>query len=482
MTVDQTHINLEMGFYCLNSEQSSGQCPDFEVRFCCNKKQVGTCDKKGYEWTSWLSRDTPADSGDWEMLHAFEPNEACANPTGAKVQDIGGDGGSDENYYLGLDGYFCLNDEQSNGQPCSDHAISFCCPTDEIKTCETIVCDDTEFCHETSDGPKCKCGDDDFNVDADDEDFIRDETGACMPLDPPVTQKVAGECVIEVGNCDTYGHEWSALMNTDDPWTDAGDFELLKNIQGICANPTGIRAVAPDTGNYGSWPVHIDIDIGFWCINGEQTVGGGCEDFQIQVCCPKFATGDCDAPGYSWTNFYDNDNPDGVGDWETRSDLMCGNPSAIQVITTDGSAFDDVIHMDTELGFWCINEENSDTCKDYQVSYCCPETQEGTCSAYGHAWTQYYDKDDPVDYGDIETIEKFSPNEMCDVPTGIRARENDGTTSDAFTRISIEEGFVCVNDAFNQCSDWEVSFCCPKWGAGDVTCDTKGEFMSAIER
>ena len=80
------------------------------------------------------------------------------------------------------------------------------------------------------------------------EGLIRDETGACMPLDPPVTQKVAGECVIEVGNCDTYGHEWTALMNTDDPWTDSGDFELLKNIQGICANPTGIRAVAPDTG------------------------------------------------------------------------------------------------------------------------------------------------------------------------------------------------------------------------------------------
>ena len=115
MTVDQTHINLEMGFYCLNSEQSSGQCPDFEVRFCCNKKQIGSCDKKGYEWTSWLSRDTPADSGDWEMLHAFEPNEACADPTGVKVQDIGGDGGSDENYYLGLDGYFCLNDEQARG-------------------------------------------------------------------------------------------------------------------------------------------------------------------------------------------------------------------------------------------------------------------------------------------------------------------------------------------------------------------------------
>ena len=71
---------------------------------------------------------------------------------------------------------------------------------------------------------------------------------------------------------------------------------------------------------------------------------------------------------------------------------------------------------------------------------------------------------------------------MCDVPTGIRARENDGTTSDAFTRISIEEGFVCVNDAFNQCSDWEVSFCCPKWGAGDVECDTKGTDLDIVSR
>ena len=79
---------------------------------------------------------------------------------------------------------------------------------------------------------------------------------------------------------------------------------------------------------------------------------------------------------------------DGQG---SRNSLIT-SPNPTKVITTDGSAFDDVIHLDTELGFWCINEENSDTCKDYQVSYCCPETQEGTCDAYGHAWTQYYDK------------------------------------------------------------------------------------------
>ena len=91
---DVTHIDLDIGFYCVNGEQDNGQCADFEVRYCCPKTQVGSCSTKGYEWTSWLSRDTAAGSGDWEMLHSFEPNQACSNPIGAKVTDIGGDGGS----------------------------------------------------------------------------------------------------------------------------------------------------------------------------------------------------------------------------------------------------------------------------------------------------------------------------------------------------------------------------------------------------
>ena len=44
----------------------------------------------------------------------------------------------------------------------------------------------------------------------------------------------------------------------------------------------------------------------------------------------------------------------------------------------------------------------------------------------------------------------------------------------AFTRISTQEGFVCQNDIFNTCSDYEVTWCCPKWGDGNLHCDIKG--------
>ena len=477
-----THVDLTLGFYCINEEQSTGQCGDFEVRYCCPKMQVGECDKKGYEWTTFLSRDTPSDTGDWELLSAFEPNEVCASPTGAKVQDIGGDGGSISNYYLGLDGYYCLNNEQASGELCSDMAISFCCPTDADETCETIQCGANEWCHETVDGPRCECGDDDFNIDWDTEDYVRGEDGECMPLVAPASQKVNDSCIIEVGHCDTFGHAWSDLINTDQPFTDDGDFEMLKNLNNLqgCSNPTGLRAIAADNTAYGSWPVHIDLNLGFWCLNSEQThVSGICQDFSIQVCCPETATGDCNQPGYNWTEFYDNDNPDGMGDWEARSDTMCEAPTAIQVQTKDGTAFNTFTHIDTNLGFWCLNEENQgiEACKDYEVSFCCPTTSVGECTAYGHAWTSYYDLDDPVDFGDVETLPNFSDDQVCEAPTAVRAREFNTTSliGDPFTRISVGEGFVCENDAFNTCSDWEVSFCCPKWGAGnDMHCETKG--------
>ena len=168
----------------------------------------------------------------------------------------------------------------------------------------------------------------------------------------PETQKVNNSCIIEVGHCNTYGHVWSDLINTDQPFTDDGDFEMLKNLNNLqgCANPTGLRAIANDNAAYGSWPVHIDLDLGFWCLNSEQTHASGiCQDFSIQVCCPEFATGSCDQPGYNWTEYYDNDNPDGMGDWEARSDSMCQSPTAVQVQAKDGGAFKTYTHIDNNL-------------------------------------------------------------------------------------------------------------------------------------
>jgi len=480
-SVEYTHIDTTIGFYCLNDEQSTGQCADFEVRYCCPKMQVGTCNVKGYEWTPYYNGDDATGTGDWEMLHNLEPNQACLNPMGAKVRDTqaGYYGTSDEVTHLTLEGFYCLNEEQPSGMPCADFEISFCCPTDETMTCETAEqewCADNEWCLETRDGPVCKCGDDDFSVDPDSDDYTKYEDGECLANTNPYPA-INGNYTIEYGSCTQYGHAWSSWFSVDTADAE-GDFEILSSFDAhtICPNPTGLRAQAVDTG-LGAWPVHADLDIGFWCVNSEQD-GGQCEDFSIQVCCPVFATGDCPT-GHNWTEWYNNDDNLESGDWEMRTDDMCAKPAALQVRTLDGSPLNNVIHMDNDVGFWCINEENMpEACADYQVSFCCPELDQGECTEYGHTWGSFLDADDPDGLGDFETLTTFTGYQVCDAPTGIIAQGINGTDSpDEMKRVSVSEGFVCVNDEFDTCSDFEVQWCCPKWGAsanGDDHCMLKG--------
>ena len=46
-----THISKELGFWCVDAEQQSGDhCVDYEVRFCCTKFVAGECDLENYEW------------------------------------------------------------------------------------------------------------------------------------------------------------------------------------------------------------------------------------------------------------------------------------------------------------------------------------------------------------------------------------------------------------------------------------------------
>ena len=74
----------------------------------------------------------------------------------------------------------------------------------------------------------------------------------------------------------------------------------------------------------------------------------------------------------------------------------------------------------------------------------------------------------------MEVKAAYSEFQVCDAPTGIIAQVYNGTESAAFTRISTQEGFVCQNDIFNTCADYEVTWCCPKWGHGNLHCDIKG--------
>lgn len=304
-------------------------------------------------------------------------------------------------------------------------------------------------------------------------DFVRYEDGECIANNETLTE-LNGTVTISRGSCDGFGMEWTALMSSDTP-DNAGDFEFFHNFDSLtsCANPTGIRASA--TAGAGTWPVHIDLTMGFWCVNSEQS-GGACADWSVEMCCPKSATGDCSAQGYQWSDWYNVDNPAESGDWELHSDDFCANPTAVQAQTLSGAPFDTTTHIDTNIGFWCINDENNGTCQDYRVSFCCPTTMEGQCSAYGHSWGSWLNVDTPAGPGDYEIKSSFSEFAVCDEPTGIEARKVNQSEADnmAFTRISTDEGFVCQNDIFNTCSDYEVTWCCPKWGHGNLHCDIKG--------
>ena len=473
-----THIDIDIGFYCINEEQANNElCAEFEVRYCCPKTQIGTCNQKGWEWTPWLDRDDPDGVGDLELIHAFEPNEVCMYPMGVKVKDIqaGERVGSLAVTHIDYNGFTCYNEEQS-GADCTDFAVSFCCPVDEDLTCEDIECTANEWCLETGDGPICKCGDDDFNDDPDEADYVEYEDGACIAVASEVV-KDNGTCTYTVGSCSEYGYSWTTVINNDDPFqpNDLGDFEFLTSMnkkQG-CQYPIGIRATTNDIPGYDSWPVHADLERGFWCVNSEMS-NGMCNDWAVEICCPKEATGDCTEDGFKWTPWYNNDNADGMGDWEPRIDTMCETPIAIRAEVVTGD-FNEVTHIDNIKGFYCLNEENAGGCSDYQVSFCCPDVTEGDCDGYGQAWGEWLDVDDPPGLGDLELITSFSEHTVCSAPSGVKVQTISGDEpNDAFRRISIVDGFVCQNDIMNMCDDFEVSFCCPKWGAGDLHCNTKG--------
>ena len=476
-----THVSKDLGFYCVDSEQDDGKCDNYEVRFCCPKYQVGECNLQGYAWTNWIDNDDPTDLGDMENFSSLQPNTACRNPVAIKAKDNNAhflDNTSDQVTHLDMSGFYCFNHEQNNGLPCSDFSVSYCCPTDEqTLTCGSAgVCPENEWCLETAIGPQCFCGDDDFNVDWDDDDYVEYEDGTCLHNNSSDVACDGVECTLEVGSCDTYGYAWTTLSSVSDPTTDSGDFEFIHAHPRGCDAPSGVRASAADDGS-STWPVHLNLDLGFWCVNSEQS-DGQCADFSVQFCCPTTATGDCSADGYKWSEYVNNDLPDGIGDWESLPATVCANPIAIEASLSANAteAITQRIHVDNNKGVWCLNSENGGSCDDYAIRMCCPEFQEGECKTHGYTYGSWLDSDDPDGQGDLELNTNHGSHLVCDAPEAITSRQVNETepASNATTRISVSEGFVCLNDAFNTCNDFEVSYCCPKWAAGNVHCNVQG--------
>lgn len=80
-----------------------------------------------------------------------------------------------------------------------------------------------------------------------------------------------------------------------------------------------------------------------------------------------------------WTQWYDRDNPGGVGDYEDRVSqipAVCANPSAVECTTTGGvdwTQTGEVVTCTPSAGCYCVNANQPDGhCQDYIVRFCCP--------------------------------------------------------------------------------------------------------------
>lgn len=120
---------------------------------------------EGYEWTVWLDRDDPTDTGDWENKDGFSANVVCATPTAVQAQVKSGSTGSTAVTHLDNDqGFWCIHDEQPKDEPCADFEVRFCCPEEYRNPCGSVnlLCGDNqhvvyESLDETTDECVCAC-------------------------------------------------------------------------------------------------------------------------------------------------------------------------------------------------------------------------------------------------------------------------------------------------------------------------------------
>ncbi|XP_024912786.1 uncharacterized protein LOC103380932 isoform X1 [Cynoglossus semilaevis] len=184
------------------------------------------------------------------------------------------------------------------------------------------------------------------------------------------------------------------------------------------------------------------------------------------------------SPSQCWTQWFDRDDPDGTGDWESMSSLrgsypgqICDSPIDMEVTTLSNvpaAATGDTFYVnDMDSGFVCrLSDQPSYQCHDYRVRFRCPSN---FCQQV--CWTGWYDRDDPSGTGDWELLANLQTEnlgEICDDPVHIDVvTKNDGIqafrTGQFFHRLSPSQGFACRNeDQVNEmCLDYKVRFGCP---------------------
>ncbi|XP_061781364.1 cartilage intermediate layer protein 1-like [Nerophis lumbriciformis] len=120
------------GFICRNSDQNTGMCSDYRVRFRC---PVDYCQQKDC-WTPWFDRDNPSGTGDYETLknlYKENPNKICKAPIDIEVQTTSGLSMDSTGDVVAVadttSGFICRNSDQNTGM-CSDYRVRFRCPYD----------------------------------------------------------------------------------------------------------------------------------------------------------------------------------------------------------------------------------------------------------------------------------------------------------------------------------------------------------------
>ena len=120
---------------------------------------------------------------------------------------------------------------------------------------------------------------------------------------------------------------WTPWFDRDNPGGN-GDYEMLSLLiqegKPICPKPVGMECQtlsgipATSTGEI----VHQNLgapSVGCYCVNAEQPDGVCNHDYRVRFLCCQ----DCPYGQSSyWTAWFDRDNPGGVGDYETLTDLL----------------------------------------------------------------------------------------------------------------------------------------------------------------
>merc|ERR1712202_91009 len=182
--------------------------------------------------------------------------------------------------------------------------------------------------------------------------------------------------------------------------------------------------------------------VGLRCVNAEQKpLSNTCKDFKVRFRCAKEVKAD-----YSWTQWFDRDDPSATEDHETLEwikkenpgKVPCKVPVAIEAKLVDGRDYREsgnIITMSPTVGLRCVNAEQkplSNTCKDFKVRFLCKadsqtfHTQQVSHNTAENGWTQWFDRDDPdgtEDHETLERIKKENPGKVpCKVPVAIEAK------------------------------------------------------------